>query len=109
VHFVPSFGINERIQEDHGLINGVEITWEKFDLLNQLELCRDFQDPMAIYMESAFSEIQNIVAFSVQSNCSSKYKLPLIFCCKKFILFSLSHFAANKNIFLLAKCLLGNT
>jgi hypothetical protein len=66
-------------QVDYGLTNTTEIAGEQFGFFHQLEFCHIIYDPVAVYMESVFPEVQNFAAFGIKANCSCKYGLPIHF------------------------------
>ena len=66
-------------QVQYGLTNTTEIAGEKFGFFHQLEFCHIIYDPVAVYMESLFPEVQNFVAFGIKANCSYKYGFPIHF------------------------------
>jgi hypothetical protein len=45
---------------------------------DQLEFCHDFHDSVAIYMETIFPKVFNVVSFIIQTACSSEYELLIL-------------------------------
>jgi len=64
---------------EYNLTNEADFTYEQHYLLNQAEFFHIIYDPVVVWMDSFLQGVPNIVAFGIQLNCNSKYKLPIIF------------------------------
>jgi hypothetical protein len=64
---------------DYGLTNTTEIAGEQFGFFRQLEFCHIIYDPVVVYMESVFPEVQNFATFGIKANYNCKYGLPIHF------------------------------
>jgi hypothetical protein len=67
------------LQKDYG----AKISEQQFCSWHRLELCRDFHDPVAIYIESMFPQVQNVATSGMKVECNSKYKFHITCLLKK--------------------------
>ena len=67
---------------------------------NRLEIFHELRDPVAIWMESIFSKVQNVAKFNMQPIAVVSISFLCKFCCKSHIHFVLSHIIANKRLIL---------
>jgi hypothetical protein len=63
INFLPSDLHNNLVAlESTQEVSAQETYQHKLSFLHQLEICYDFQDPVALYMETVFSEVFKVVA-----------------------------------------------
>jgi len=71
--------IQALFQEDFCFIDGAKIINQQLSLLHWLEFCQSLQVPLAIYMESVFTEASSVAPFGMQTKYNNEYKLNIIF------------------------------
>jgi hypothetical protein len=91
-----AFDKTSDLQMNYALINEAEIIEQQYGFLYQLEMQYHWQDPVALYMEFVFPEVQNFATCGIKENCSCKYGLPIHFLLQKYQFFYIFLFTCKE-------------